>query len=544
MNHQNLFTLLSRRILIFLCVLACQGSLSAQIEILPSDVIDSLIKRSKTDSLSMYERANLALRARDLARARADLDRSYQASLSAGIAYISVSAYDQSLACFQDAFMAAQEEGLAQRQAESSFYIGEVHMMLDQLTNSSKFYQTSFEQYQEIQATFWLAIVLNSMGVVQSKQKQFAEARSYYQRSLEMFQSGGFVRESSMSISNLGEYYIDSGAPEKAVPYFEEALQIAQETKIRRAETIYLANLGKSFQAMGDYSKAIEYFNLSLQKSIDLSFNQGITDTYLDLSETYKLKGDFEQSLSYYEQYHMTNDSIIGQETANRISELQVLYDTETQARELEQTSQALATSEQKRKIMNLTTGVIGLAVFLLVVLAFFLAYRNRTRKKLYELELAEQKAQQKLLEESLQKKEQDLVNFGLDIARKNEFSNQVYQQLEDVVGAEPDSVRKKARELLTFASSHLKINKEIQQFQENVEQVNQDFFNRLLVKHPDLTPSEKQICGLIRLNLTTKDIASIKNTSTKAVEMARYRLRKKLSIDSKQDINQFLQAF
>lgn len=74
-----------------------------------------------------------------------------------------------------------------------------------------------------------------------------------------------------------------------------------------------------------------------------------------------------------------------------------------------------------------------------------------------------------------------------------------------------------------------------------NVEKVNQDFFNKLDQNFPELTINEKQLCGLIRLNLSTKDIASIKNISPKSVEMGRYRLRKKLNLAPKEELSAFL---
>lgn len=536
--------MLTRRFLLVLCVLACQSSLSAQIEILPRNAIDSLIKRSKTDSLSMYERANLALKARDYASIRQDNDLLYQANLSAGIAYISVSEYDKSLACFQDAYANAQQLEDERRKAESSFYLGEVHQMLDQLAPSSKYYAASFDNYRQLQDTFWLAIVLNSQGVIHSKEKNFQKALPFYEQSLAMFNAGGFVRESSMAISNIGEYYLDLGQPDQAIPHFQEALNIAQSSNIGRAESIYRSNLGIAEQKLGHYERALQLLNESLQQATELQFAQGMVDNYLDLSETYKLMGDYAQALSYYEKYHSLQDSIIGQEKTKLITELEVLYEAESQKRKLEETNKALAISEQKRQIMLLTLGLISLAVLLSLGSVLFLIYRSRVRKEMHLLELEKQIAQSDQLKDTLKKKEQDLVNFGLDIARKNDFSNQIYQQLGQIVEANPDVARKKARDLLNFTSSHLQINKEIRQFQDNVEQVNQDFFNRLLQQFPDLTPSEKQICGLIRLNLSNKDIASIKNTSVKAVEMARYRLRKKLALDAKQDINQFLQTF
>ena len=57
-------------------------------------------------------------------------------------------------------------------------------------------------------------------------------------------------------------------------------------------------------------------------------------------------------------------------------------------------------------------------------------------------------------------------------------------------------------------------------------------FFDRLIEKHPKLTNSDLRLCAYIRLNLSTKEIASLMNVSSSSVEMAKYRLRKKLELD------------
>ncbi|MCB0622214.1 MAG: hypothetical protein KDC41_26670, partial [Saprospiraceae bacterium] len=88
----------------------------------------------------------------------------------------------------------------------------------------------------------------------------------------------------------------------------------------------------------------------------------------------------------------------------------------------------------------------------------------------------------------------------------------------------------------------HLKINEDIQEFQMNVETVNQDFFHRLNERFPELTSNEKQLCGLIRLNLSTKEIAAIRNITPRSAEMGRYRLRKKLHLQPEEEIQTFLQ--
>lgn len=63
--------------------------------------------------------------------------------------------------------------------------------------------------------------------------------------------------------------------------------------------------------------------------------------------------------------------------------------------------------------------------------------------------------------------------------------------------------------------------------------QVHPDFFETLGTRFPDLTPNEKRLSALLRLNLSTKDISNITHQSVHSITVARTRLRKKLGLSN-----------
>jgi len=60
-------------------------------------------------------------------------------------------------------------------------------------------------------------------------------------------------------------------------------------------------------------------------------------------------------------------------------------------------------------------------------------------------------------------------------------------------------------------------------------------FFRRLNLKYPTITRNENQLCGLLKLNLSSKEIAIHTRSTVHTVEVARVRLRKKLGLTNKQ---------
>ena len=67
--------------------------------------------------------------------------------------------------------------------------------------------------------------------------------------------------------------------------------------------------------------------------------------------------------------------------------------------------------------------------------------------------------------------------------------------------------------------------------FETYFDEANEEFFRRLKEKYPDLTPYDLRLCAFIRMNISTKEIATILNISYRGAEVSRYRLRKKLDL-------------
>lgn len=66
-------------------------------------------------------------------------------------------------------------------------------------------------------------------------------------------------------------------------------------------------------------------------------------------------------------------------------------------------------------------------------------------------------------------------------------------------------------------------------------------FIPNVLKINPSVVHSELHICALMKLNFDTKKIASCVNSSVRAVESRKYRIRKKLGIVSDVNINNFI---
>ncbi len=80
-------------------------------------------------------------------------------------------------------------------------------------------------------------------------------------------------------------------------------------------------------------------------------------------------------------------------------------------------------------------------------------------------------------------------------------------------------------------------------EFEIRFQQVHNDFYTKVNDMHPDLTANEKKLCAFLRLNMTTKEISAITYQTVNSITVARARLRKKLNLESEENLIAFLET-
>lgn len=73
--------------------------------------------------------------------------------------------------------------------------------------------------------------------------------------------------------------------------------------------------------------------------------------------------------------------------------------------------------------------------------------------------------------------------------------------------------------------------------FYSNFEKIYPNFSYSLQKTYPTISANELKLCALLRLNLSSKEIGQLLNITQESVNKARYRLRKKLDLKSKEDL-------
>ena len=166
----------------------------------------------------------------------------------------------------------------------------------------------------------------------------------------------------------------------------------------------------------------------------------------------------------------------------------------------------------------------------------------NFQHRRVGEMEMEMMRLENEHLQSLLEMKRNETIGAAGKLSEQKEFIDSIYSK---VLEAEACQDEGKRSELLHQIKAQISLRRNFSGEQDLVyaqaEQLHRDFSARLATAFPELTAQERKLATLLRLDFSTKYIASLLNISPKSVEIERHRLRTKLGLERKQKLTEFL---
>lgn len=145
-------------------------------------------------------------------------------------------------------------------------------------------------------------------------------------------------------------------------------------------------------------------------------------------------------------------------------------------------------------------------------------------------------------LEAEVNFKNKELGSATMHLYKRGRLLGKIKEELADATqNLKSREERLHFNKLVKLIAEEEKRDSDWEQFAIHFDQVHNKFLHNLKEKYPDLTPSDLKISAYIKMNLSSKEIAQLLNISLKGVEIARYRLRKKLQLESSVNLTDFI---
>jgi tetratricopeptide (TPR) repeat protein len=421
------------------------------------------------------------------------------------------------------------------------------------------------------------AATLQSMGTTYRKLKKFTSAMEQFRRALNKFGSVHDRSGEGACLESMALVYNDLHQVDSAATCFEQALKIATELNDKTTQGSILNNMGVMYYIAKDYHQATRFYEKSfavrggfekanLHDFTTAMINLGQTATltgqldkagdYLarglraarqlqspdyeksaleGLVEYFKAKQNFRAALSYQDSLIRLKDSLFVADSKQKVAEMEVQYETSRKEQEI----RLLKVENQYARLRQIAW-MSGLGITL--VLAILVFYSLQSRKARIQAELTITRQEKEGMENQLRYKDQELTNFATYITEKDDFMEAVLAEM-NALDLKNESGQKQLEKLIVLIRDNINLAGSRDEFNAHLTHVYGSFISKLEKRYPELTDHEKRLATLLRVNLSSKQIASVFNISPKSVDMSRYRLRKKMGLQAEEDLHEVLKT-
>ncbi|MCL6295257.1 tetratricopeptide repeat protein [Jejuia spongiicola] len=423
------------------------------------------------------------------------------------------------------------------RIADSYNHLATIEHTLGNLENAIAYNKKALKIYEDHNDIYYQAVALNDIGIMYMKSNQEEIAIEYYERSLIKSRQAKVKSTEAATLTGLGSAYLQLNNPEQAIKYYNQSILTSKSINGKRRIAVAQNKLSEAYIQINDYNKAIktaraamEYANTHNNISIERESNR-------QLSSAYEYLGNYNLSLSFHKAFKKINDSIINEEKIKTIEEQRVQFDTEKKEVALRLQEQEIKTLNQEVEITNLRKSLYagGMMSFLALSGLLYFGFKQRIKKN----KIAREK-QEEIYKQEIAFKKKELTSQTLHLVQKNTFIQELKENLEKIKKS-PELFKVEFRRLVMLLKKESAEDKDWEIFKSYFSEVHNNFDNKLKTIYASISEKEIRLASFLRMNLSTKEIASMLNVLPDSVLKSKYRLKKKLGLDKDTDLNNYL---
>ncbi|MCW9706132.1 tetratricopeptide repeat protein [Fodinibius salsisoli] len=505
-----------------------------------------------------------------------DLQKEAQTLVDLGYLYRSQSNYNKSLEYYFSALNLQEQLDDKQRIASILNWIGITNQHMKQPEESIRFYERALKISEQLNDASDMAEYATNLGNAYASTGKTEQAMEVFEKALDASEQLPGAHAKATILMNISSVYNDKQSYRQAIEINNQALTLAREMSDKMLEALALENMASVYRSQGALPKANDHLLQTLPLLNDIGWQQtliGIRNqlahNYFDLgefnrairyatealevaqkstmyeealeslqllSDAYGRADEYEKAISAQRKIIALKDSLYSREKSRQIAQMQARYETEQKEQEI-----ALLQEKQERAQLIRNAFIAGLLLIAIIALLVYNRQRLKIKKNKTELENTRLKEQQ--LKRDLAFKNKQLTTHSLHLVQKNEAMKELKEHICEINQQGDGRNTQDLQSLTNLVDYSFNLDKDWEEFRLYFEEVHTGFFATLKEQYPDLTSKELRLSALVKLNLTTKEIATLLGITPNSVKTARYRLRKKLGMETEENLTDFMMS-
>ncbi len=407
-------------------------------------------------------------------------------------------------------------------------------------TNNSNLALETFKECLELQTklknTKEIARLYLNIGAVYSMKQEYDTTLYYTKKSIKTYD---FEKNNEHSLfatynNNIGFAYEGLNKLDSALIYYNIAVEIGERTNEFAHLSGCYTNIGYVYLKKANYKLSYKCF----EKGLNIAKKKGLkivqSEIYNGLYSLFIKQKDYKKAADYSRKYIAVYDRLNIISNKAEIEELRLIHDLEKKEEEI----------KSLNKINKLRLILLFAFIAIVLVIVFLIVLRILYKRKILKAELEKKTIKTEALNNEIEYKTNQLTNFTISILKKNEIFKTIDISFKSIKRKANKEIVKEIAEAHNLIKISLGFAKEEKEFNNQLNEINKKFFDVLNNRYPSLSNNEKNIAALLKINLSSKQIALLKNVEVTSIEHYRYNIRKKLKLKKEDNLSDFLASF
>ncbi len=476
------------------------------------------------------------------------------------VVYTKMGYYDSAIVLFKQSLEYREKNHAGPKLiAPTLLNIGSVSFKNKNNKLAVEYFKSALEQYELLKDTTKIASCHSNLGMAFLADGDTAQALTNYKKSLYLRNKIDDRKGKIIVLNNLGMLYLHSGNLPKAYQYLSKALELNKNNRYKSSLAATLLGLGSYYLKTNHYNKALDYGLQSLKVMKQSGYRGSYEEVYQMLSEAYEGIGNNKEALRYYKLHKAIHDSIFNAESRKQYNRLQAQLETAQKEKKIE----VLKKEKEKQLLLNRilinkqrSYFAVIIAIVVIVFIIGFIIWLKRKKdkqiqlqkelvfrkeKELADAELEKSRIKEEELQQSVLYKTKQLSTHALHMMQRNSMLQDIQQAIKDLSKKADIDAQPGFKRINLMIAQSLRSNKDWDVFKLYFAEVNKNFYKHLKEINPNLTTNDQRLCALVKLNMTSKEMASVLNVAPNSIKSSRYRLKKKLGLQQEDDLEGFI---
>lgn len=414
-----------------------------------------------------------------------------------------------------------------------------------------------------------IASVYNNLGMIHQAMGAYPDALAAYLEALRINEEIGDEATAAVNIGNVSNIYYYLSDFDRSFAYDMRALEVARRHNDRYGIAHSLESISSNYKARNEYREALDALNEALGLFQELGEKRYVAATLIKLGSLHELREESDPALARYQEalnisgeigrddiainarLHIGTLKVARHEYAGAIPDLRLGLD-------LAQEKKMLRLECDLRSQLATALNGIGESseAFMLMSQRSALQeqlHGDQQRRSIaemqarFDVERAERerdvlRLKNEHLEVMMEFRAKELTAMAMRLVQKNSFLKKLRKDVAQLAREKPQA--KEALEIfLREIMENLQGDDQWDRFEQEFQNVHQDYIQRIASEYPSLSPTELKVCALLKVNLSNKEIGNMLAITVRSVESHRYAIRKKIMLPAGSSLSAYLAA-